>query len=154
MTEIELAARLARELGPLATDAGWSSAATTDQPQGHYSDPIADAKEAMAITGDLSDATLTAAQAIELRDRALLGCLERLELHYATKTDTQIGAGGDSQAQKLSQVQAAIAKVRARVDAKVAAAYARATDRSSAQGVSIRGRRRPDYTVGGGDEES
>ncbi len=154
MTEIELALRLARELGPLAVDAGWSAGTTTGQPEGHYSDPIADAKAAMDIIGDLVDATLTSAQAIELRDRALLGCLERLELHYATKTDSTVsaGLGGDSLAQKLSQVQAAISKVRARVDAKVAAAFQRATDRSSAQGVTIRGRSRPDYTVGGGDE--
>jgi hypothetical protein len=147
MTDAELAARLSRELGPLAVDAGWSATASTGQAQGHYTDPIADARAAMAITG-----TLTAAQEIELRDRALLGCLERLELHYATRTDSTIGAGADSHVEKLSQVHSAIARVRARVDAKVSAAFARSTDQSSAQGVSIRGRSRPDYTVGGGDE--
>jgi hypothetical protein len=150
MTEAELAARLVRELGPLAVDAGWSADATAGQPEGHYSDPIADAKEAIGIAGALASAELTAAQLGELRDRALLACLERLELHYATLVDTSTGQGEGSQAQKLSQVQAAIAGVRARVDRKVAT---RVEQPGSARGASIRGRARPDYTVGGGDEE-
>jgi hypothetical protein len=143
MTEAELAARLARELGPLAVDAAWSVAATTGQAQGHYTDPISDAKEALGITDDLADVELTGVQTRELRDRALLGCLERLELHYATLVDTTTGTGDTSQVQKLSQVRAGIQGIRARLDARIGAA---------ATGVVIRGRSRPDYTVGEGDE--
>lgn len=142
MTEAELAARLARDLGPLATDAGWSAAVTADQPQGHYSDAIADATAAMGIAGELVDAALSAAQVGELRDRALVGCLERLELHYSTLVDTVAGGGGATQ--KLGQVRLSIGQVRGRLDLRVGAA---------AQGVKVRGQRRPDYTAGAGDEE-
>lgn len=143
MTDAELALRLARELGPLAIDAAWSVTASTGQAQGHYSDPIADAKEALDITGDLDDAELTGTQTRDLRDRALLGCLERLELHYSTLVDTSTGQGDGTQVQKLSQVRAGIVGIRKRLDQRIGAA---------ARGVSIRGRSRPDYTVGEGDE--
>jgi len=142
VTEAELAARLARDLGPLATDAGWSATATAGQSEGHYSDAIADAKDDLGFAGDLGDATLTPAQLAELRDRALLVCLERLERYYITLVDTSSGTGEGSQAQKLSQVQKALVLVRTNLDRKM----------SVSRGVKLRGRRRPDYTLGEGDE--
>jgi hypothetical protein len=143
MTEAELAARMARELGPLAVDAAWSVVATAGQAQGHYTDPISDAKEALSIEGNLADAELTGVQTRELRDRALLACLERLELHYATLVDTSTGQGEAQQQQKLSQVRTGITQLRTRLDRRIDAA---------ATGVVIRGRSRPDYTIPEGDE--
>src|SRR5262245_36895344 len=90
MTEADLMNRLVRDLGPLAVDAQRSTTATSDQPQGSYSDPIADAKEGAGVTAALS--TVTAVATIRLiRRLALLACLERLELHYATLVDTTTG---------------------------------------------------------------
>src|SRR5215831_15916867 len=115
ITETELMNRLVRDLGPLAVDAQWSTTATGDQPQGSYSDPIADAKEGAGLNAALS--TVTAAATITLvRRLALLACLERLELHYATLVDTTSGGdSGDTITQKLSQVRVAVGQVRAQL---------------------------------------
>ena len=150
MTEAELAARLARDLGPLAADASWRAAATEGQAQGHYTDAIADAKAVLNVGGDLADATLSSNQLLELMARALLGCLERLELHYTTLVDSSAGTGAGAQQQKLSQVQAGIAKVRQRLAAAVHAQSSVAS--APATGANVRGMRRPDYSLGSGNE--
>ena len=146
MTEAELAARLARDLGPLAADAEWSATATAGQDQGHYSDAISDAKAVLGVEGALASATLSSNQLLELMARALLGCLERLELHYTTLVDSSAGTGAGAQQQKLSQVQAGIARVRQRLAAAVHA------QSSPATGVNVRGQKRPDYSLGDGNE--
>ena len=151
MTEAELAARLSRDLGPLADDANWSATATAGQAQGHYTDAISDAKAVLGVEGALADATLTSAQLLELAARALLGCLERLELHYTTLVDSSAGTGAGAQQQKLSQVQAGIARVRNRLAAAVHAQTSVAS--APAQGVNVRGQKRPDYSLGEGNEE-
>lgn len=159
MTEAELVARLARELGPLAVDAGWSSTATTGQPYGAYSDAVMDALSESGIVDPLE----TVADWLTLRDvqeSALLHCLRRLELHYSTLTDTSTGQGAGGVTQKLSQVRAALATVAGRLDATRAARAVVAHDMAlaaalaavpSAVGVTIRGRPRPDYTLAEGD---
>src|SRR6266508_4166666 len=112
MTDAELMNRLVRDLGPLAVDAQWSTTATSDQPQGSYSDPIADAQEGAGVVGDLADVTASATLTL-VRRLALLACLERLELHYATLVDTTTGGdAGTAVTQKLSQVRTAIGQVR------------------------------------------
>ncbi len=154
MTDAELAARLARELGPLAVDAQWSVAATANQLYGHYTDAMADAKAVLGVDGALDQATLTTVQLQELIQRALLACLERLELHYATLVDTTVGSGDGAQQQKLSQVRAAISQVRGRLASAVHARSTAVSDAPpAARGVRLRGRRRPDYTLGEGDGE-
>jgi hypothetical protein len=155
MTEAELAARLARDLGPLAADASWSAAAALGQAQGHYTDPIADAKDDAGVTDDLSDVTEMDALRL-IRRLALLACLERLELHYATLVDTSTGGDSGSQiVQKLSQVRQAIGVVRVALTKAIAtseaAAVVAAAAPTKASGVNLRGHRRPDYDVGGGN---
>ncbi|MBK9709716.1 MAG: hypothetical protein IPO81_00015 [Kouleothrix sp.] len=152
MTETDLMQRLARDLGPLALDAQWSTTATSEQPYGSYSDALADAKEGAGIAGDLSAVTSSATLAL-VRRLALLACLERLELHYATLVDTTTGGdAGEAVTQKLSQVRTAIGQVRATLAAAVATAAAAPTaSPTTARGVNLRGRRRPDYDVGGGN---
>jgi hypothetical protein len=158
MTEADLMNRLVRGLGPLAVDAQWSTTATTGQPQGSYSDPIADAKEGAGVSGDLSAVT-TWATLILVRRLALLACLERLELHYVTLVDTSSGGeSGGSVTQKLSQVRAAIGQVRATLAATIAsseaAAAASASSPTKATGLNLRGRRRPDYDVDIGNSDA
>ena len=152
MTETELMQRLARDLGPLAIDAQWVTAATPGQPYGSYSDPIADALEAAGIV-DLSAVADGATLAL-VRRLALLSALTRLELHYATLVDTATTAGsaGETVTQKLSQVRAAIGQVRATLAASVATSAATpATSPTKATGLNLRGRRRPDYDAGAGN---
>ena len=149
MTEADLMNRLVRDLGPLAVDAQWSTTATAGQPQGSYSDAIADAKEGAGVSGDLADA-VTSATLTLVRRLALLACLERLELHYASLVDTTTGGdSGDTITQKLSQVRQAIGQVRAQLATSVATStmVAAATSPYKASGFKLRGYRRPDYDV-------
>jgi hypothetical protein len=155
MTEDELARRLARDLGPLATDAQWSAVASDGQPQGSYSDAIADAKEEAEVSGAL-DSVLDAPKLRSIRRLALLVCLERLELHYSTLVDTSSGGDtGNQVVQRLSQVRVAIGSVRKTLSESVASATsagATATEPAKkAIGLNLRGKRRPDYDVGGGN---
>ncbi|KPV48534.1 hypothetical protein SE17_37545, partial [Kouleothrix aurantiaca] len=98
-----------------------------------------------------ADATLSSNQLLELAARGLLGCLERLGIHYTTLVDSSAGAGQGAQVQKLSQVQAGIERVRKRLAAAVHAQSTTAT--APATGVNVRGVRRPDYSLGEGNEE-
>ncbi|HEY3233016.1 MAG TPA: hypothetical protein VGJ87_27540 [Roseiflexaceae bacterium] len=154
MIEADLMNRLVRDLGPLAVDAQWSTTATSDQPHGSYSDPIADAKAGAGVVGDLADVTAAATLTL-VRRLALLACLERLELHYATLVDTTTGGdSGDTITQKLSQVRQAIGQVRTQLAASVTSATSAGTATSAptmAQGLNLRGRRRPDYDVDAGN---
>ncbi len=152
MTEAELMARLARDLGPLAIDAGWSADAAEGQPQGSYSDGIADAKQAVGVVGDLLGVTDSTTLAL-VRQLALRACLERLELHYATLVDTTTG-GDTTVTQRLSQVRAAISSVRQSLAAAIAAGAAPPASPTKATGLNLRGRRRPDYDVGAGNAEA
>lgn len=137
MTDAELAARLHRDLAQLATDAGWSTVATTGQALGHYTDAVADAKEALGLD-DLADAT--PAQRKRVRQLALGACLERLERHYATLVDIDVG----QRSERLSQIAGAIARLRA----------ASATGGGAvAQGLTIRRGAAVDYTAGEGDAD-
>jgi hypothetical protein len=152
MNESELAQRLARDLGPLAVDAVWSVDAADGQPQGSYSDGVADAKQAAGVVGDLSGVTDPAALAL-VRQLALRACLERLELHYATLVDTMTG-GETTVTQRLSQVRQAIAQVRQSLAAAISAGAAPPASPTKATGLNLRGRRRPDYDVGSGNAEA
>ena len=134
MTENDLAARLHRDLGALAADAGWSPAATDGQPQGHYSDPIADALEAAGLT---TLASATAAQLRAIRRTALGVCLDRLEIHYAQAVDVT----GDGLNEALSQIGQAIARARTNLIGTIAV------------GANLRGWRRRDYDVNIGNED-
>jgi len=102
---------------------------------------------------------LTESQQLTLvRRLALLSCLERLELHYATLVHTTTGGdSGDTITQKLSQVRTAIGQVRAQLAATLAssaaASAAIATSPMKASGFKLCGYRRPYYDVGGGDVE-
>lgn len=140
MTPAELAQRLERDLQALATDAEWTATPSAGQPEGHYSDPIADALSDAGVS-DLP--TATAAQLKAIRLAALGGCLDRLERHYATLVDTAAG----SLSQKLSQTFAAISLLRQRISAPPADIA------NTATGANLRGRRRPDYTLGSGNLE-
>src|SRR5262245_40047065 len=159
MTEADLMNRLVRDLGPLSVDASWSTTATAGQPQGSYSDPISDAKEVAGVDSDLAD-VVTSATLILVRRLALLACLERLELHYATLVDTTSGGdSGDTITQKLSQVRQAIGQVRSQLAASVTTSTTAgaSTSPTTARGFNLRGKyRRPDYDVDAGnsaDEE-
>lgn len=151
MTESDLAQRLARDLGPLAVDAGWSLDAAEGQPQGSYSDGIADAKQAAGVVGDLASAAAAALALV--RQLALRACLERLELHYATLVDTTTG-GETTVTQRLSQVRQAISSVRQSLAAAISAGAAPPASPTKATGLNLRGRRRPDYDVGSGNAEA
>lgn len=131
MTDADLAARLGRDLGALGTDAGWSTSATAGQEQGHYTDPITDAKDAYGVTGDLDAAELATQRKVQ--KLAFLYCLDRLQVHYAALVDTS--EAGLSQS--WSQIADRIHQLRGRFG----------------RGVQLRGRRRPDYTLDGGDQE-
>ena len=63
MTEAELVARLARDLGPLATDAQWSTVAAGALIYGDYTDAIMDAFSELAIVTPLAEVTDNAATA-------------------------------------------------------------------------------------------
>ncbi len=152
MIESELAQRLARDLGPLAIDAGWLADAAGGQPQGSYSDPIADAKQAAGVSGELAGVADPATLAL-VRQLALRACLERLELHYATLVDTTTG-GETTVTQRLSQVRQAISQVRQNLAAVIAAGAAPPASPTKATGLNLRGRRRPDYDVGAGNAEA
>ena len=136
MTEADLAARLHRDLSALATEAEWSVTATTGQAYGSYTDPIADAKTEIGVSGDLDDAT--DAQQIAVRQAALRVCLDRLELHFTTYTDLRVGERDE----KLSQIRTALAA--ARLALSVAGGIAR--------GLTIRRGPQIDYTTHDGDE--
>jgi hypothetical protein len=151
-----LAAWLHRYLGPLAADAGWALAPAAEQPHGHYTDPIADALTPFGVASvEALAVEVTVAERALLRDRALLGCLERLELHYALLVDTGTGQGYSGVTQRLGQVQQALVRVRQRMAQNLAAATTAAlvapTPRR-AVGVVVRGRRRRDYTLESGDQ--
>jgi hypothetical protein len=136
MTDADLAQRLHRDLAALAADAGWSPAATEGQPQGHYSDPIADACADVGVA-DLAAATVV--QRKRVRQLALSACLERLELHYAAQADLKVGQRDE----KLSQISAALGRIRA---------SAPAAGGGVAQGFTLRRGPAVDYTTGGGDD--
>lgn len=138
MTDAELAARLHRDLAQMAADAGWATAATEGQALGHYTDLVADAKEAVGVE-DLAAATATQRRRVRLA--ALGGCLERLERHYATLTDITVGQRDE----KLSQIAAAIGRLRA----------AGATGGSSVgQGFTLKRGPAVDYSAGEGDADA
>lgn len=138
MTDADLAARLHRDLAALAADAGWATTATTGQAQGHYSDPIADAKADVGVS-DL--ATATVAQQKRVRQLALGICLERLELHYAAQVDLRVG----QREERLSQIGAQLARIRA---------SAPAAGGGVGRGATIRRGPAVDYSAGAGDAES
>lgn len=133
MTEAELAARLHRDLNALADEAGWSATPTDGQPQGHYSDPIADALAAQGLDA-LADAT--SAQIVAVRRVALGLCLDRLAAYYAALVDIRAG----EREEKLSQLRDSIPAVRASLIGRTAV------------GVRLPGRRYPDYGPSSGDE--
>lgn len=113
MTNAALAARLHRDLGWLATEAEWSTTSDDeDQPQGHYTDPIEDALEAEGVES-LADAT--AAERKAVRRVALLGCLDKLEIHFAALVDTTLGPRAD----RMSQISEAIGRIRGTQGGKV-----------------------------------
>lgn len=151
-----LAAWLQRYLGPLALDAGWAVTPTVEQPHGHYSDPIADALTPFGVASvEVLAPEVTTPERITLRERALLGCLERLELHYALLVDTGAGQGEGGVTQRLGQVQQALVRVRQRIAQNLAAATTAALvtpPPRRAVGVVVRGRRRRDYTLEAGDQ--
>jgi hypothetical protein len=135
MTDADLAAKLHRDLSALATEAGWSPAATTGQDQGHYTDPIADAKADVGVT-DLSAAT--AGQRRRVRQLALLACLDRLELYFATLADLAVGQRDE----KLSQIGAAVARARGTL---------RSAGTAAAVGFTLKRGPATDYAAGEGD---
>lgn len=147
MTEAELATRLARELGPLATDAEWSTTASAGQAYGSYTDAIDDAMTDCAVSGSLNAASLALQRAV--RWSALLACLERLELHYSTLVDSASGQGEGGSTQKLSQVRATITQVRKRLADRAEAQTGRQTRKAT--GATVRGIGRLDYTLPDGD---
>jgi len=135
MTEIELAQRLHRDLGALATDAGWSAEATSGQAEGHYTDPIADAKEDIELD-TLADATARELKAI--RRGALGYCFDRLLAHYAQAIDTS----SDGQGNSYSQISANIERARVAILGRVA------------KGANLRGYPKRDYTAEFGNAET
>ncbi len=149
LTEAQLAARLHRDLGPLAVDAGWKTTGQSGQTYGTYTDCIADALGALGIAPSALQAATTAtgtdaasikaAAAVEARVRrlALAGALDRLEAYYAGLVDTVEGPVSH----KLSQVFANIERMRASLS----------VGESVASGTNLRGRRRPDYALGVGN---
>lgn len=132
MTESELAGRLHRDLGALALDVEWSTVVTDEQPQGSYTDPIADAKEEAEIE-DLEDAT--AAQLKSIKRTALNLCFDRLLIHYAATVDVS----GDGKSESFSQISIQIERARTAVLGR------------AAKGAKLRGYPRPDYTLGEGN---
>jgi hypothetical protein len=136
MTDAELASKLHRDLQGLALEAGWATAATLDQPQGHYSDLIADAKADVGVT---IWAAASAAQIKRVRQLALLACLDRLELHFATLTDLKVG----QREERLSQIGAAVARARA--------GGSRGAGTAAAVGFTLRRGPAVDYSAGEGD---
>lgn len=137
MTEAELASRLHRDLGPLAADAEWSTAPTSGQAQGHYTDPIADAKEAAGVEDDLNDDEVTAAVLKKVRRLALSFCFDRLAIHYVGAVDHS----ADGASESLSQILANIER------AKMIACG------SVVVGVNLRGKSKPDWTANDGNIE-
>lgn len=129
-----LAAKLARDLGDLAVEAEWSTAPTAGQDEGHYTDPITDAMGEVGID-DLSEAST--AQARKIRRLALLGCLDRLEMHYSASADLQTGPV----AERYGQLAVAVGRVRASVVGRVAV------------GVTLPGRVYPDWSAAEGTAE-
>lgn len=132
MTDLELATRLHRDLSALATEAGWSVAATPDQALGSYTDPIADAKTQLGMS-DLSLATNQ--QLRQLRRLALAACLDRLDTYYATLVDIRVGERDE----KLSQLRASLPQLRASLIGRVAI------------GMRLPSRTYPDYDPASGD---
>ncbi len=150
LTEVQLAARLQRDLAPLATDAGWKVTGANGQTYGTYTDAILDALGALGIaSGGLQAATtptsstdssaIKAAARVErqVRTLALSGCLDRLEAYYAGLVDTVEGPVSH----KLSQVFAQIQQMRKSLS----------TGGTVATGMNVRGVRRPDYALGVGN---
>lgn len=111
MDRATIAATIHRKLGQLATDAGLSTAATTGQSEGSYSDAIDAALRQLGAYDTntlLLDAGLVPITSINTLLRLVEGeMLDRLQRHYALLVDIKVGQRDE----KLSQIRAAIASL-------------------------------------------
>ena len=105
-TRTALAQRLARDLGPLASDADWSLDPAGDQTEGSYTDAISDG---LAAAGVVSLEAATASQVEAVRVAALGSALTRLEFWWAAQVDLKVGQRDE----KLSQISKALRTLRA-----------------------------------------
>lgn len=111
MTRANLAARVARKLSALATDAGLDTTAAGDLTEGHYTDAVDAGLRAVGAVDPETDQTdirwldsTTIDTCADLIEREML---ERLGRYYATLVDIEAGP----RKEKLSQIGAALARM-------------------------------------------
>lgn len=108
-TRRDLATRIAARLAELATDAGLSSAASGDSPEGDYSAAIDEALRALAATNRWGDPDVTCLAARNVNDvlEAAHGAmLQRLRAKYALQTDVTLGPRSESRSQIAGSIDA------------------------------------------------
>lgn len=111
-TRADIAGLVQRALGALATDAALTTTDDgTGQTEGSYTDAIDYGLRAVgaidADTDAIDVALITVATLDDLLQVVQRAMLERLQLHYATVVDLQVG----QRAEKLSQIGAAIGRL-------------------------------------------
>jgi len=99
----------AARIEDLATDAGLSSAASGDEPEGDYSHAIDEAlRQVGAVNrwGDADVTRLTAAKANDVLEATVTAMLQRLRSRYALETDVSLGPRRESRSQIAASIDA------------------------------------------------
>ncbi len=111
ITRMQLAVKVARKIATLAADAELTTAPNDEGSEGHYTDAVDTGLRNLGAIDPATDTPdvrwLTAAQ-VSAAVTAIEGeMLERLQRHYATLTDIQVGERNE----KYSQIEAAITRL-------------------------------------------
>lgn len=99
----------AARIEDLAADAGLSSAASGDEPEGDYSHAIDEAlRQVGAVNrwGDADVTRLTAAKANDVLEATVTAMLQRLRSRYALETDVSLGPRRESRSQIAASIDA------------------------------------------------
>lgn len=105
----EIATRLAKRLGALATDAALSSVASASGPEGDYSEAIDEALRsvgALNLWGDPDVTLVRSEQVNDLLESAQTAMLQRLRSSYALETDVTLGPRRESRSQIATSIDA------------------------------------------------
>lgn len=102
MTRATVATRVARKIAALATEQSLSTDASTDGPEGDYSDAIDDALRGLGCINVYGDPDVTAArsgQVSSLIDGAVAAMVEQLRVTYSLESDVSLGPRRESRSQ-------------------------------------------------------
>lgn len=105
----EIAVRLERRLGGLATDAGLSMTPSSAGPQGDYSEAIDEALRAVGAMSRYGDPDVTKVEASQVNDlieSAQAAMLQVVRASYALETDVTLGPRRESRSQIAASIDA------------------------------------------------